>query len=468
MGASVLKQLGAYVGVDAFLAGLRDYFETHAYGNTTLADLLSALEKSSGRDLSEWSKLWLETTGINTLRPEYTLDADGNYASFAVVQSAPNEVATSNTLRPHRLAIGLYNDVDGRLERVERIELDIAGERTEVPQLVGTARPALLLLNDDDLTYCKLRLDEHSLTQLKTGGFAKLTDSLPRALLWSAAWDMTRDGELPTRDYLAMVLAGIDAESDIGVMQSLTRQLMRALEIYADPAWSPTGYAALADKARSALSAATPGSDHQLAWAHALLGSARSDEHLSFVAGLLDGSQSVPGLAIDDELRWSIVQALSAAGRFDGPAVDAELERDPSAAGQRHAATARALMPHASAKDEAWRLAVHDDTLPNAMQEAVIAGFSHSTQGALVAPFAVRYFDEVSDVWERRTSELAQNVVVGLFPSWSSTINAETVALADAFLARADVPSALRRLVSEGRADVVRALRAREVDGELG
>ena len=463
-GASVLKQLGAYVGVDAFLAGLRSYFVEHAYGNTTLADLLRALEQSSGRDLGEWSKLWLETAGISTLRPEFTVGPDGTFTSFEIVQSAPTDVATSNTLRPHRLAVGLYREQDGQLVRTERVELDVTGERTSVPELVGAAQPALLLVNDDDLTYCKQRLDETSLATLRTGGIAKLTSSLARALCWSAAWDMTRDGELATRDYIALVVAGAPRESDIGVMQSLTRQALRALEVYADPEWAPEGYAALAAAAYGALLVAEPGSDHQLAWAHALIGSARSDEHIGYLRGLLDGSVTLAGLALDHELRWSILQALSAAGAVGVEAIEAELEHDPSAAGQRHAATARALQPTAEAKAEAWRLAVEDDTLPNAMQEAVIGGFAHPTQGALVAPYVARYFADIRGVWDRRTSELAQNVVVGLFPSWTSTIDPATVAAADEFLAGPEVPNALRRLVSEGRADIQRALTARAAD----
>jgi aminopeptidase N len=463
-GASVLKQLGAYVGVDKFLAGLRSYFVEHAYGNTTLADLLRHLENASGRELGSWSKLWLETAGMNTIWPEFTLDADGNFAAFEVVQSAPADVAASNDLRPHRLAVGCYDEADGRLVRTNRIELDVTAERTPVPELVGTKQPALLLVNDDDLTYCKIRLDERSLHTLRTGGIARLADSLPRALCWSAAWDMTRDGELATRDYVALVAAGAAHETDIGVLQSLVRQALRALEIYADPQWAPQGYAALADAAMTALRSAQPGSDHQLAWLHALLGAARSDEHVAFVRGLLDGSSSLPGLALDDDLRWAIVQALSARGAIGPDEIEAELERDPSAAGQRHAATARALQPTAAAKAEAWRLAVEDDSLPNAMNEAVIAGFNHATQGELVKPYVDRYFADIRDVWERRTSELAQNVVVGLFPTWGSTISPRTLEAADEFLARDDVPPALRRLVGEGRADVARALRARAAD----
>jgi aminopeptidase N len=463
-GASVLKQLGAYVGVDAFLAGLREYFTEHAYGNTTLADLLRALEKSSGRDLGDWSKAWLETAGISTLRPEFTLDSDGAFTSFEIVQSAPTHVAASNTLRPHRLAVGLYDEQDGRLVRTARVELDVAGERTSVPDLVGTRRPALLLVNDDDLTYCKQRLDDDSLHTLRTGGIAKLDSPLARTLCWSAAWDMTRDGELATRDYVALVTAGAAHEGDIGVMQSLIRQALRALEIYADPSSTAEGYAAVAAAARSALESVPPGSDHQLAWVHALLGATRTPEEIDFVRGLLDGRTTPEGLAVDDELRWAIVQTLSALGAVGRDEIDAELARDPSAAGQRHAATARALQPTAEAKAEAWRLAVEDDDLPNAVQAAVIAGFTHPTQGELVKPYVERYFADIPEVWERRTSELAQNVVVGLFPTWSSTIDPATVAAADAFLADADRPSALRRLVSEGRADVQRALAARAAD----
>ncbi|HEY7009815.1 MAG TPA: aminopeptidase N [Jatrophihabitantaceae bacterium] len=463
-GASVLKQLGAYVGIDAFLAGLRQYFVDHAYGNTTLADLLAALEQASGRDLGAWSKLWLETAGLNTLRPRFTLDDEGRYATFEIVQTAPAEVAASNVLRPHRLAIGCYDEQDGRLVRVDRVELDVTDARTTVPELVGRRQPALLLVNDDDLTYCKARLDDASLAALRSGGIAKLTDSLARALAWSAAWDMTRDGELAARDYVALVIAGAEHESDIGVMQSLVRQALRALDLYADPAWAPAGYAALADAAATALRRAAPGSDHQLAWVHALLGSARTAEHLALVRALLDGTQQLDGLVVDTDLRWAMVQTLAAHGRLGDDEIAAEVDRDPSAAGQRHAATARALRPSAEAKAEAWNLAVHDDSLPNAMVRAVVAGFAHPTQGQLVAPYVPRYFDEVSGVWERRTNEVAQSVVVGMFPVWGATIGPETVGAADALLADDSLPTALRRLVAEGRADVQRALRAREVD----
>ena len=301
----------------------------------------------------------------------------------------------SNVLRPHRLAIGRYDERGDKLDRIGRVEVDLVGARTPVPELVGVAQPPLLLINDDDLTYCKMRLDDTSLATLRDGGIERLVDSLPRAVTWSGTWDMLRDGELATRDYVAMVIAGAHLETDIGVMQSLLRQARRAIEIYADPQWSPTGYRLLADASLERLRSAQPGSDQQLAWAHSLLAAACTDEHLDVASGLLDGSVTIDGLAVDPDLRWALVETLSAHGRISAEAIDAELERDPSAAGQRHAATARALVPTAQAKAETWDRIVGDDTLPNAMQRALLNGFAHHTQGELLAPYVQRYFDDI-------------------------------------------------------------------------
>ena len=464
-GASVLKQLASYVGVENFLAGLRQYFADHAYGNTTLSDLLGAVEASSGRDLSSWSKEWLETTGVNTLAAEFTVDDDGRYASFAVVQEAPTEVATSNTLRSHRLAIGLYDDVDGGLSRTHRVELDISGARTEVEELVGHPRAAVVLVNDDDLAYCKLRFDEDSVRVLRSGGLARISETLPRALIWTAMWNMTRDGDLATRDYVELVAASLAAETDIGLVQMAQRQVARALEVYADPAWAPEGRRTWAARALDGLWSAEAGSDHQLVWAHAFIASASGGSgDLEVLSGLYDGSAPVEGLAVDRDLRWSLVQALAARGALGETEIAAELAGDKTAAGARAAATARALIPTPEAKEAAWHAATVDDSLPNDVIRSSIGGFAPWMQADLVKPYAERYFADVATVWSRRTSELAQDVAVGLFPSWSTAVDQHTVDLADRFLADTTVPASLRRLVSEGRADLVRALHARQAD----
>jgi aminopeptidase N len=457
-GAGVLRQLAAYVGIEEFLRAMRVYFRRHEYGNTTLADLLAVLEEESGRDLSHWSAQWLETPGVNTLRADFELDDEGRYTSFAIVQG-PAEPG-HGPLRDHRLAVGLYRGDGPKLVRTDRFELDVTGERTEVPELAGLARPDLLLVNDDDLTYGKVRLDERSLATV-VARVADIDDPLPRTLCWNAAWDMIRDGEMRARDYVELALAGVTGETEIGVVQSIQGKIRVAIGRYADPAWAPTGWQQLAALSEEQLRAAEPGSDLQLAWARTLAAATRSPAHTAVLRGLLDGTGAVPGLTVDTDLRWTLLSALVAVGAADLAEIEAELDRDPTAAGQRRAATARALRPTAEAKAEAWRLATEDDDLPNAVNEAIIAGFHHPAQGELTRPYLARYFEVVPVVWERRTSEIAQNVVNGLFPD---AIEPAVVAAAEAFLADPAVPPALARLVAEGRDDTVRSLKGRARD----
>ncbi len=468
-GASVLKQLVAYVGKEAFLAGLRDYFRGHAFANATFSDLLGALEKSSGRDLSHWGRQWLKTTGLNTLRADFDLDAFGNFTRFAIEQSgaAPGAGET----RVHRLAVGIYDeDESGKLVRVRREELDIEGERTDVPGLQGVSRGKLIIVNDDDLTYCSLRLDPESL-RTALARIADIADPLPRTLAWSAAWEMTRDAELKARDFVTLVTGGIHAETEVGVAQRLLLQAQTALGSYAEPQWARTqGWPAFADRLVELARAAEPGSDHQLAFVNALCTSVLSTQHVVLLADLLDhdpAQEGLAGLQIDTDLRWRIVTALAAAGRIDAegtatPFIDAEAARDNTAAGKRNAAAASAARPQAAVKEAAWQQVVEDDTLANITARSIIAGINAPGQAEVLAPFTQRYFDAISAVWERRSSEVAQTVVIGLYPS--SDISQAGLDAADAFLSSPEVPPALRRLVVEGRAGVERALRARGFD----
>ena len=466
-GASVLKQLVAYVGLEHFLAGLRDYFRAHAFGNATFGDLIGALEKASGRDLSHWGQQWLKTTGLNTLRADFDLDAEGRFTRFAISQSgaAPGAGET----RVHRLAVGIYDDGSGKLVRVHREELDVEGELTEVPALQGVPRGKLILVNDDDLTYCSLRLDPDSLQTALTR-IADIAEPLPRTLAWSAAWEMTRDAELKARDFVSLVAGGVHGETEVGVAQRLLLQAQTALNSYADPDWACSeGWPALADRLLELARAAERGSDHQLAYFNALCSSVLSLRHAATLAALLDTDPAelgLPGLVVDTDLRWRIVTALAAGGDIDddGPEttfIDAEVQRDPTAAGKRHAAQASAARPQPAVKEQAWQQVIEDDTLPNIVARAIIAGFVAPGQQELLQAYTSRYFEAISGVWDRRSSEVAQTVVVGLYPSWD--VSRSGLDAADRFLA-ADVPPALRRLVVEGRAGVERALRAREFD----
>ncbi|MBD8505697.1 aminopeptidase N [Hoyosella sp. G463] len=467
-GASVLKQLVAYVGLEDFLAGLRAYFREHAYGNATFDDLLRALEASSGRDLSDWGDQWLRTTGLNTLAPEFTVDEDGNYASFAVVQGGAEPGAGER--RTHRIAVGVYGDDEsGRLVRQRRIELDIAGERTEVPDLVGAPRGALVLVNDDDLTYCSLRLDEDSL-RTAIDRIGDIAESLPRTLVWSAAWEMTRNAQMRARDFAALVQRGIGTESEVGVVQRLLLQATTAIGSYADPTWADeTGWPGFADLLLEQARAAEAGSDHQLAFVNALCAARLEDRHADVLGTVLSDSPDaaeLPGLAVDTDLRWRLIQALAAAGRIDAdtdgtPRIDEEAARDNTATGARQAAKAAVMRPRADAKSQAWESVMNDSALSHTLARSMIAGFARPGQATLLEGYADRYFAEIPGIWRERESEVAQTIVTGLYPTWD--ISEAGLQRADEFLAE-DRSPALRRLVSEGRSGIERSLRAREFD----
>ncbi len=459
-GASVLKQLVAYVGDEAFVNGLRTYFRRHAWRNTRLSDLLGALEEASGRDLGAWSKAWLETAGPNTLRPVFTLTENGTYASFAISQEAP---ADYPTLRPHRIAVGLYDRTPTGLVRTRRIELDVDGALTEVPDLVGVAQPDLVLLNDDDLSYTKIRFDDRSVSTL-VESISEFTESLPRALSWVAAWDMVRNAELPARDYVALVISGAPRETDIGVLQSLQRQAKLAIDLYAAPSWREEGSAKWASFTHAQLLAAAPGSDIQLAWARALAAVARSTEHLDLLSGLLADTESIDGLEVDTDLRWALLHRLAATGRAPESQIAAEEERDATAAGKRHAASARAAIPTVEAKAAAWASIVDSDELPNETLMAVIMGFRQPDQRELLAPYADRFFAKVADLWAARTPHMAQLLVNGLYPLL--IVEQRIVEAVDAVLAEdeARVPAPLRRLLLEQRDGTLRTLRGQALD----
>ncbi len=468
-GASVLKQLVAYVGLEEFLSGLRDYFRDHAFGNATFGDLLGALEKASGRDLSGWGRQWLKTTGLNTLRPDFDLDDHGKFTRFSITQSGAQPGAGET--RVHRLAVGIYDDDgSGKLVRTHREELDIEGDVTDVPALQGVSRGKLILVNDDDLTYCSIRLDPDSL-QTALSRIADIADPLPRTLAWSAAWEMTRDAELKARDFVALVISGVHSESEVGVAQRLLLQAQTALSSYADPVWAAeNGWPAFGDALLDLARESQPGSDHQLAFVNALCASVLSPNHIAVLETLLDNEPAavnMPGLVVDTDLRWRIVTALATAGVIDAdgvetPFIDAEAERDPTAAGGRHAAQAAAARPQLAVKEADWQEVIEDDTLANATARSIVTGFVRPGQHELLKPFRDKYFEAISGVWARRSSEVAQTVVVGLYPSWD--ISQEGLDAADAFLADPDVPPPLRRLVLEGRAGVERSLRARKFD----
>jgi aminopeptidase N len=455
-GASVLKQLVAWVGLDAFMAGVASYFARHAFGNTELIDLLSELEKTSGRELASWSKLWLETAGVNTLRPDIVVDDDRMITGFAVLQTAE---ADYPTIRPHRLAIGFYNLRGGKLRRDHRVEIDVDGVRTDVAELVGLAMPDLVLVNDEDLAYAKIRLDDSSLA-IAMEHLEDIDDPLARSIVWGAAWDATRDAESPPSDYVQLVLQNIAAETESTTIRSALTQLSLVAKQYVAPDRRAATIERVGDELWMLAAQAVPGSDAQFQFVKFFAHLASTLDHVATLAGLLDGSISLDGLEIDTDLRWELLEGLVLNGAVTEGAIDEELLKDNTANGQQAAARIRATFP--SSKHAAFSALIENDALPNAIVRNMTLGFQHVNDPSSLEPFVEAYFAALNDIWAQRSYKIAEYLVLGLYPA----------PLASEELARAtqswldtnpDVP-ALRRLVIENLAGVDRALRAQARD----
>ena len=459
-GASTLKQLVAWVGIEEFLAGLRDYFKAHEFANSEFSDLLAALEKASGRELTSWAQEWLQTSGVNTFAPDFEVGADGTFTRFAVAQSAAPEFPT---IRRHRIGIGVYDLVDGTLSRRTAVEIDVQGDSTEVPELVGVAQPDLLLLNDGDLTYAKIRLDERSLATA-VASIDKVEDSLARALLWGATWDMTRDAEMTATDFVELVLRGIGTETDTTAVGRLPGYVQTAISYYSDPA----GRAALRTRweggLRGLLEAAEAGSDHQLAFVRAFASAARSDGALDLVAALLDGSQTLPGLTIDTDLRWTLLVSLARGGRADQARIDEELTRDKTISGQEHAALALTVRPTAEAKAQAWHDAIERDDVANETQRQIAYAFPVPDQAELLAPYLEKYLEVATTIWEEKGTQRASTALEYMFPM--PLVSAEVAGRIGQWLDESEANPAAKRYVREGLADMTRALAAQARDAQ--
>ncbi|KAF0846848.1 aminopeptidase N [Nocardia caishijiensis] len=434
-GASVLKQLVAYVGREAFFAGARRYFRAHAFGNTTLTDLLTELSAESCRDLSGWARAWLQTTGVSTV------SLDGNH----IVQTDP---------RPHRLAVGLYDfDPDGNLVRRDRVEVDIAEERTPV-----TLSPApLRLLNDGDLTYAKVRLDGDSLATVERS-LDRVLDPLARGLIWSALWNATRDGELAVGRYLTMARDFAPAESNMALLTAVLGNASFAIAHYLPTAERDRWRHEWLESCWTAVHSAAPGSGEQLAWARATASAATVDaSRATVLRAILLGDAAAPkGLALDPDLRWAFWTALAATGAASIEDLDTELERDDTASGRTAHLRAMAARPDQEVKAAAWSQIFDDTTLTNDHLDAAIDGFRAGARRDLIATYDTEYFARLRPTWEQRSIELARRIVIGLFPA------ADSLAPVDNWLtANTEAPAALRRLVVEQRDHLARELRVR-------
>jgi aminopeptidase N len=455
-GGAVLKQLAAFLGDEIFFKGVHAYLERHSYANATLGDFLAAQEEVSGRDLKEWARVWLEEAGLNTLAAELEVQ-DGRIASAAIVQTAPDD---HPVLRPHRMRVGLFNLDGNGLERRAAEEIDVDGVRTPLPQLVGRPAPDLVLVNDGDLAYAKVRLDPVSLAALDKSRLA-LDDGLARALLWGDLWDMVRNAELSAGDYVEKSLRWLDVEADPAVVTSLINRAFAAFEKFADPLRRGALRESLARGAFDRLQRNPPGSDLQLLWTNAFIDAARQPADVAWVAGLLDGATTLDGLTVDFAVRWSAVTALATVGAAGPEVVSDELERDPTDIGRREAAAANASRPVKEAKAQAWEAITLDEHLSLATKKAIAIGFHRPDQEWLLEAYVQPYFGTLLPFWESHDIDEALMFVKSMYPV--TIVTPELVSFVDQHLER-NLPSPMRRALLEAQDGTRRALRARAFD----
>ncbi|WP_372699301.1 aminopeptidase N [Arthrobacter sp. JSM 101049] len=466
-GASVLKQLDAYVGREAFTAAARTYFRRHAYGNTSLSDFLTVLAEASGRDMGAWADAWLRSAGVGSLQVEVE-EHDGVITSAVIVQDGVDPTTGSPALRPHTLGLGTFDLRGGALVRSGGFRMDVTGARTEVPELVGRPRPAVILPNDGDLTYAKVRFDAGSLEVLLED-LGSLTEPLARATAWAALWSMVRDAVLPAPAFLQAARRHVDTITEVGVLAMILGQAESAVQLYCPPGVRDAEHRGLAEAVHGFLLAAQPGSDAQVAYARTLAGLARTGGLDEVVTGLLDGSASVEGLTVDEQLRWALLQAAAARGLVDAAALDAERAANPSAVASVGHALARAARPVPEVKRAAFDAALSGTdadgrTLSNDVLTATVNGFLVGPHELLDGYYG-RYWPALTGIWDTMSIGLATRVVQGLFPS-AQDLGPEgpeehpVLREADAWLAaNVQAPRALRRIIVEQRDQLARTLR---------
>ncbi|MEV7369479.1 aminopeptidase N [Streptomyces sp. NPDC090301] len=443
-GASALRQLVTWLGEKDFLAGINIHFKRHKFGNATLADFIDNLAAATDRDVHAWADQWLRTTGVDTLTPALT--GEGLHWKLTVDRDGS---------RPHRVAAGLYDrDPSGELVLRERRELDVP--QTEPAELTGP-RPALVVLNDQDLTYAKLRFDQPS-REAALRGISRIPDALTRAVIWNALRDMVRDGDLRPADYLEVALAHLTEETELALVQGvLGFARTQIADRYVTEEERPAALSTIRQIARALLRRTEDGEAPglRLTAVRALIDSATTPDQ---IASWLDEGTVHGGPELDPELRWRILARLAVLGATDEPTIAAELERDPSATGQEGAARCRAALPTAEAKAAAWSALFDTDDLSNYLFTATAQGFWQPEQAELVRAYVPRFYPAAIALGARRGAAMAEAAGRYAFPSYA--IDQESLTLGERHLTDEMIPALRRKLVDQ-LDDLTRALTSR-------
>ena len=454
-GAAVLKQLVAAVGMEGFREGMRLYFRRHAFGNTTLAEFLDAIGQGAGRDLHGWAALWLETPSLNTLAASWEVD-DGRLSRLAITQTALDDYPT---LRPHWLDVALVGE-GARAATIEALPVAVDGPETDVAEAAGRAAPLLVMPNHNDHAFVKVALDERSLDYVRER-LEQIEDPLLRQLIWQALWNMVRDQQLRSTDYLPLAAAKVTHESDTELIETILANVSAAIARYVPDARRDEQAYRFSEVAWEALQHAPKG-DRQIIWMRTLIGLAITPEDIDRVIRLAGGDLSVEGLTVDQEMRWGIAARATAHGIEGASArVAAERERDPSDRGERAALRAEVAEPSEDVKAEAWRR-IHDEGYGSLhLTGAAMDGFHWNVQHELLDPWVWEFFERLPEVFTERQNEFARAYFGNLFPHYR--VERAVLDRSQALLTEIDerLPL-LARSLREASDDLERAIRCRE------
>ncbi|MFT4245445.1 MAG: aminopeptidase N [Micrococcaceae bacterium] len=458
-GASVLRQLVAWVGQDNFMEAIVEYFNKHSWGNTELSDLMIELERTSGRNLKKWTQKWLESEGVNVLSIGIDVDDDGTIQHFAIKQGNDK---LSKTLRPHRLRIGFYNVKDGnRVVRDKFFEGDIHGAYTEIDEIVGEKRPDFILINDQDFAYAKVVFDEESLQFVKENP-AKFDDPLARAIIWTNIWEMVRDAKFSPIDYIRLILESISHEDQSAIIMILLRHIDTAVQFFIPEEKLPPIKERIADTMFKLFIDAQDMPDLQYQLLATFSNYAISDQHLNFIENFLDKKIRFENLPVDPDLRWTLFHALVAAGRAGEKEIAEIAEKDNTTTGQAKAALSYAAIPTTEAKEKAWKELTSNQDLSNTMIEYTGLGFQRTNDNKILEPFIDSYFEVIGAIWESRSHEIGQYIIELGFPSYA--VSDKTITRVDTWLAQnPDAPAGLIRHLTEFKDSMSRAMEVRKI-----
>ena len=473
-GASVLKQLVAFVGLDAFMAGSRDYFAKHAFGNTTLVDFLDALEaRTEGRDVRAWADAWLTTTGVSEISVDVETDDAGTITKATVSQSNTGP----QVVRPHTFTLAGFNRQRSAMHPTETWKVDFDTASADLPQLVGIKRPDLLLPGHGDDDFAKMRLDDTT-TAHALHSVTKLPDALDRAVVWSALTNAMRDGSLSVSSFVDAYARSLGRERHAGINAGLRAQALNAVKLWTTDVNGTLS--TILGAALDALESAEPGSDTQLNLAevvlifvaHSATVVAPGPEVVAardFASRVLASGPTLEGygLKVDNALKWKALISLVVLGWADEEDIAAQESRDRTDSGVMQARTARAARSLPVAKMRAFEAVTSDTSLSNSSLSATVAGFTSPVATPILEPFVDQYFEQLESFWTTRSNEIAKRLVLGLYPSWS-TRREHVAQRTDAWLSEhGTAPAALRRLVTELGDDMHRAIRVQGTQASL-